>query len=151
MRARGSQLRALAHQAFSRSGIAGSKWYSRRMPGTVKDAVDTYIAAASERDPAARAKLLETCFAEDGCIVTRNREIRGRAALADEFAALHADPQFLPIRIVSAIDAQGATFRFLSAVERHDGQSREFFDAGEIDATGRISRILTFAERLADS
>src|SRR5437016_3337674 len=121
------------------------------MRGTVKDAVDAYISAASEPDPVARAALLEACFAEDGRIVTRNREIRGRAAVADMFATLHADPQFLRIQIVSAIDAQGTTFRFLSAVERRDGQSREFFDAGQVDATGRISLIFTFAGRLSDS
>jgi hypothetical protein len=34
-------------------------------------------------------------------------------------------------------------------VERRDGLNLEFFDAGEIDATGRISLLLTFAGPLA--
>ncbi len=113
--------------------------------------MDTYIRAASERDPERRAKLLEACFAADVRFISRNREIRGRAALADEIARLLADPQLLRIRILSAIDAGNSTFRFRSVVERRDGMNLEFFDAGEVDATGRISLVLTFAGPLAPS
>jgi hypothetical protein len=119
------------------------------MRSSVAVVVDTYIRAASERDPQARAALLEACFAADGRIVSRSREIRGRAALGDEIAKLLADPQLLRIRVVSAIDAGGSTFRFRSVVERRDGTNLEFFDAGEVDATGRISLVLTFAGPLA--
>src|SRR5260221_13464225 len=61
------------------------------MRSGVEAAVETYIRAASERDPEARAALLEACFAADGRIVSRRREIRGRAALADEIAKLLAE------------------------------------------------------------
>lgn len=115
------------------------------MRNTVEAAVGTYIRAASERDPVTRAAMLEACFAADGRIVSRSREIRGRAALADEIARLLADPQLLRIRVVSAMDAGATTFRFRSVVERRDGVNLEFFDAGEVDATGRISLLLTFA------
>jgi SnoaL-like domain len=118
------------------------------MRSVVEAAVDSYIRAASERDPAARAALLEACFAADGRLITRSREIRGRAALADEIAKLLADPQLQRIRILSVIDAGDSTFRFRSAVERGDGRNLEFYDAGEVDATGRISLILTFADPL---
>jgi hypothetical protein len=37
-----------------------------------------------------------------------------------------------------------------SIVERRDGTSIEFFDAGEIDADGRIATLLVFAGPLAD-
>jgi hypothetical protein len=36
-------------------------------------------------------------------------------------------------------------------VERRDGTSLEFFDAGEIDADGRISLLLTFDGPLDDA
>lgn len=121
------------------------------MPSTVREAVDTYICAVSERDPVARAKLIEACFAEDGRMVARSREVRGRAALDEEIARLLADQQFVRVRILSEIDAQGTTFRFRSAVDRRDGQSHEFFDAGQVDANGRISLILVFSGPLADS
>jgi hypothetical protein len=60
-------------------------------------------------------------------------------------AAFHADPQLLRVRVTSAIDARGPTFRFHAVVDRNDGASLESFDAGEIDASGRISLLLTFA------
>src|SRR5438309_9140490 len=77
------------------------------MPSPVQIAVDTYIRAWSERDAALRATMLEACFAEDGRMVTRSREIRGRAALAQEMARILADPQLARIRVASAIDALG--------------------------------------------
>lgn len=115
----------------------------------VEAAVLTYIQAASARDPAVRMRLLEACFAAEGRIVTRSGEIRGREAVASMFARVHADPQFERIRVTSAIDAQGTTYRLRSVIERRDGTSLEFFDTGEIDASGKISLVLAFAGELA--
>ena len=120
------------------------------MPSPVETAVQTYIRAAAERDPGARAKLLEACFAEDGRIVTRSSVIRGRTAVDAMIARFHADPQNLGFRMTSAIDAAGTTFRYRSVVERSDGTRIEFFDAGEIDADGRIVTLLVFAGPLAE-
>ncbi len=113
-------------------------------------AVDTYIKAWGERDPEVRAAMIEACFAAGGRIVMRSREIRGRAALADEMATFLADPRLLRVRVTSAIDARDTTFRFRAVVERSDGTSLESFDAGEIDASGRISLLLTFAGPLGE-
>jgi hypothetical protein len=120
------------------------------MPNSIERAVETYIKAWSERDPAVRARLLEACFASDGRVVTRSREIRGRAALASLIGSFLSDPQFVRIRATSAIDAQGTTFRFRGVAERSDGTSVEAFDAGEIDASGRISLVLTFPGPLGE-
>ena len=58
-----------------------------------------------------------------------------------------ADPQWLRVRITSAVDAVGTTFRFaplsIATTVRVD-----LFDAGEIDETGRIALILTFVDPL---
>ncbi len=121
------------------------------MPSPVETAVDTYIRLWSERDPAAREAMIEACFAADGRIVTRGTPIRGRAGLAAAVQSFQADPQWRGIRIVSAIDAVGTTFRFIARLERHDGTFVDGFDAGEIDADGRIAVILTFGGRLADA
>ena len=120
------------------------------MPSPVQIAVDTYIRAAGERDPAERARLLEACFAEDGRFVTRSGVLRGRAALDAVIARFFADPQNVGFRMTSAIDAAGTTFRYRSVVLRADGSELEFFDAGEIDADGRIATMLLFAGPLAD-
>lgn len=115
------------------------------MASAVEVAVDTYIRAACERDPAVRAQLLEQCVAVDCRMVTSSREIRGRAALVAMLDRFLADPQVLRIRVTSAIDARGTIFRYHAVAEMRDGTSAEAFDAGEIDASGRISLILTFA------
>lgn len=115
------------------------------MPSPVQSAVETYVRMAGERDPAVRGQLLDACFAENGRMVTRHRELRGRQALAEMFARVHADPEFAGVRLISAIDAQGTTFRYRAVVDRRDGTAAESFDAGEIDADGRISLLLTFA------
>ena len=114
------------------------------MSSPVEIAVETYMRAAGERDPIARSKLLEACFAEDGRIVVRSGVIRGRPATDAMFARFFADPRNLGFRMASAIDAAGTTFRYRSIVERSDGTSTEFFDAGEIDADGRITTLLVF-------
>ena len=121
------------------------------MPSPVEIAVQTYIRASGERDPAARAKLLEACFADDGRFVTRTAVICGRAGVDAMIARSLADPQMLGFRVASVVDAVGTTFRYRSIVERRDGTSLEFFDAGEIDADGRIATLLVFAGPLANA
>lgn len=121
------------------------------MPSSVETAVATYIRASGERDPGARGKLLEACFAEDGRMVTRSGVIRGRAGIDALIARFLGDPQMLGFRLTSAVDAAGTTFRYRSIVERSDGTTTEFFDAGEIDADGRIATLLVFGGPLADA
>jgi hypothetical protein len=121
------------------------------MASALQIAVDTYVRMWNEPDPAVRAAMLEACFAADGRLVTRSREIRGRAQLTEFMTKFLADPQVSKIRVTSPIDAQGTTFRFHAVVELRDGTQLESFDAGQIDADGRISLILTFAGPLTDS
>jgi hypothetical protein len=121
------------------------------MPSPVEVAVDTYIRACCTRDPLVRSELLEASLAADVRMVTRSREIRGRAVLIQELTRFLAAPALLGIRIVSAVDASGTTFRYRAVADMRDGTSAEAFDAGEIDADGRISLILTFAGPLADA
>lgn len=125
--------------------------YGSGMPSPVEVAVETYIRAASERDPTVRAQLLEACFAENGRMVTRSREIRGRAALLEDLSRFLDGSRVSRVRVTSAVDAQGTTFRYRAVAEMSDGTCVEAFDAGEIDAHGRISLILTFAGALADA
>jgi len=121
------------------------------MPSRVEAAVVTYIRAWSERDPVARAQMLEACFAADGRIVERHQTTLGRAALAEMVTRFLDDPQWARVRVTSVIDAVGTTFRFRAAIDRHDGTTLELFDAGEVDETGRIRLILTFVEPLRES
>jgi hypothetical protein len=121
------------------------------MASPVEVAVDTYIRACCTRDPVVRSELLEASLAADVRMVTGGREIRGRAALIKELTRFLADSQLLRIRLLSAVDARGTIFRYRAVADMRDGTSAEAFDAGEIDADGRISLILTFAGPLADA
>ena len=114
------------------------------MTSAIERAVEAYVRAWNERDPAARAKWIEQCFAPAGRVVTRSRTIRGRDGLEREIASLLADPQWKEVRL-GALDAAGTTFRLHGFADRHDGTSAHAFDAGEIDSDGRIALILTFA------
>jgi hypothetical protein len=121
------------------------------MPSAVERAVDTYVRAWSEPDAAIRAQMLEECFAEDGRIVAPSSQIRGRAALAEFMTRFLAEPTLLRVRVTSAVDVGETTFRYCSSIERRDGTSREFLDAGELDASGRIALLLVFTGRLGDA
>ena len=115
------------------------------MPSASEIAAQTYVAVWQEPDAVTRARLLEGCFAVEGRIVSPGAVIRGRAALAAALEAFFADPRGLSARLVSAIDAQGPIFRFRSVVEDRDGHIVfDGFDAGEVDAEGRITVLLTF-------
>ena len=122
------------------------------MSTPIEIAVRTYAAIFQEPDPSVRATLIETCWAEDGRLVTRSGEIRGRAGIAAMADAAFADPRGLTIELASVIDAKGSTFRFRARTTCRDGSSvPEVFDAGMIGADGRITLILTFAGPLADA
>jgi hypothetical protein len=115
------------------------------VPSPTEIAAQTYVAAWQEPDPAARARLIEACFAVDGRIVSRGAVIRGRTALAAAIADLRADPRGLSARLASAIDVQGPIFRLRAVVEDRDGRVVfDGFDAAEVDADGRIVVLLAF-------
>ncbi len=121
------------------------------MSSPVEIAVQTYVRACCEREPTLRAELLTACFAADGRMVTGSRELRGPTAIAEMLSRFYADPKLLRIRLLSVIQARGTTFRYRAVAEFSDGTSAEAFDAGEVDANGQISLILTFAGPLADA
>ncbi len=90
--------------------------------------------------------MIDACWAEDGRLVTRNGEIRGRAAVAAMFDRFLADPRGFRVELVSVIDAKGTTFRFHARTIARDGTPvPDVYDAGVIDADGRICLLLTFA------
>jgi hypothetical protein len=116
------------------------------MPTPTEIAAQTYIAAWQQPDAAARVRLIDACFAADGRIVAPGSVIRGRGGLAKAIDDFLSDPRGLSARLVGAIDAQGPMFRFHSVVEDRDGRIVfHGFDAGETDASGRITVLLAFS------
>ncbi len=116
----------------------------------VEVAVDTYIRAVCKSDHETRVALLEQCLAPDIRMVTSGREICGRTEFVGELNRFLSDPNLAQVRVSSAVQAKGKTFRYRAIAEFKNGTSAEAFDAGEIDAKGRIALILTFAGPLPD-
>ena len=115
------------------------------MSSSTEIAAQTYVAAWQEPDAAARARLIDACFAAEGRIVSPGAVIRGRAALAAAIDDLFADSRGLSVRLVSAIDVQGPIFRLRAVVEDRDSRIVfDGFDAAEVDADGRIAVLLAF-------
>ncbi len=113
------------------------------MPST-EESVDTYIAIANERDATKRAAMLDACWAEHGRLVVHGgRTLVGRAALLAMYDRFFADPRVVGVRVV-AKDVRGTTFRFRYVTEFAEGKTIEGFDAGEVDADGRIQVLLVF-------
>lgn len=119
------------------------------MANTIEATITTYIRAFTERDPAARAALIESCFAADGRLIGTAREIRGRAELDAMMARIANDPRWRCIRLTSAIDVRDRAFRMSGVVERHDGTTAESFDAGVVNAAGQIELLMTFVGPLS--
>ena len=116
------------------------------MSSPAEIAAQTYIAAWQEPDAAARARLIDACFAEDGRLVAPGSVIHGSAGLAAAICDFLADPRGLSARLVGAIETQGPLFRFHSVVEDRDRRIVfHGFDAGEADASGRITVLLAFS------
>ncbi len=120
------------------------------MTTPVKNAVDTYIRACTERDPTERARLLESSFADDGRIVSGGREMRGRAEVLAMLDRFWSDPEVVGIRVTSVVETRGTIFRYRAVTDFRTRPGAEVFDAGELDASGRIGLILTFAGPLDD-
>ncbi|MFZ5895488.1 MAG: hypothetical protein ACOY0T_30810 [Myxococcota bacterium] len=113
------------------------------MAKAVKGVVETWVRIPRERDAAVRTQLLEECFASDGRLISRSREVRGRAAMAELITQFLSDPQ-VPEMHVGVIDTGVKTFRYHVVLERRDGTKLEFSDSGLIDEDGRICLVLTF-------
>lgn len=102
------------------------------------------MAIARERDPAARARLLESCWADAGRLVVHGgRTLQGRAQMQAMFDRFAADTSIADVRVLEK-DARGTTFQLRYVTERKDGTRTEALDVGEVDAEGRIALLIVF-------
>ena len=108
-------------------------------------AVERYIAAWNESDPARIAALLDGCVAGGASLMSNQHAVTGRAALADFVAAFRAArPQDRAV-LTSAVETVGRRFRFTGGGIGADGKPYgEVMDVGELDGEGRIAWLVTF-------
>jgi len=107
--------------------------------------IDTYLAAWSEADDAARAELVGTVWAQDGRLIDPPMAASGH----DEISAMHAalQGQFAghAFRRASAIDEHHGFVRFGWELVGPDGTvALKGMDVGEVGDDGRLRRITGF-------
>lgn len=111
----------------------------------VETAIERYISAWNEEDAVLRRRLLDACWSERGTYVDPAVALRGRDALAAHIAAVRAGRPGARLEFASAIDAHHDVLRFHWRVVRADGTTGDIsLDIGEMDADGRIARMIGF-------
>jgi hypothetical protein len=143
-------LSAIIVGAWSLSAAALAAQAQPDVPA-VDETITLYAAAWNEPDAVARRRLLERAWAATGTYTDPTAHVEGRAAL-DKHIEVYLKTQPAGTRIVpaSAIDAHHGRFRFAWKMLAPDGSvAIEGLDYGELDADGRISRIVGFFGPLA--
>lgn len=115
----------------------------------VERAVLGYVAAWNEDDPARLRQLLQECWAEQGMVVSNYETIFGREALFNHIMKFReANPGTRGL-LTSGIEQHHDFFRFTVIAVKPDGMPYSpALDVGELDADGRIERIVTFFHEL---
>jgi len=104
-----------------------------------------YVAAWNEPDAATRLEILERCWADDAAYVDPNVELRGRSALCEHISSVQAGRPGAWIETMSGVDLHHYVVRFLWRLVRADGSFGETsIDFGEVDANGRLTKIVGF-------
>jgi SnoaL-like protein len=112
---------------------------------TIIKNVEDYVAAWNEPDAAARTKLLDSCWAEDATYLDPNADLRGRSALGAHITKMQAGRPGARIEFMSGIDLHHNVVRFLWRLVRGDGSTGDVsIDFGEVDASGKLVRIVGF-------
>ena len=112
---------------------------------TVVTNVLEYVSAWNEPDAATRLKILERCWADDAAYVDPNVELRGRSALCEHISKMQAKRPGARIEMLSGVDLHHHVIRFLWRLVRADGSFGETsIDFGEVDASGRLTKISGF-------
>jgi hypothetical protein len=111
----------------------------------VERAVLSYVAAWNEDDPAKLAKILDECWAEQGIVVSNYETIIGRRSLYERIVAFRRENPGTRGFLTSGIEQHHDFFRFTAIAVKADGRYfSPALDVGELDASGRIERIVTF-------
>jgi hypothetical protein len=104
-----------------------------------------YVAAWNEPDAAIRLEILERCWADDAAYVDPNVELRGRSALCEHISKVQKGRPGARIEMMSGVDLHHHVVRFLWRLVRADGSCGETsIDFGEVDANGRLAKIVGF-------
>ena len=109
------------------------------------DVLNAYMAAWNEPDAGKRMALLERAWAEGGIYIDPLSDVKGRDALSDVIAGLHAQQPGASLVLASGIDQHHNQVRFRWDFIGADGKTAiQGIDVGEIANDGRLARIIGF-------
>ena len=107
--------------------------------------IDGYLSAYNEPDRARRDALIERVWAADGRLVDPPLAAEGRSAISDMAETMQGQFAGHAFRRVSGVDLHHDQVRFAWELVGPDGQvALAGTDAGELDADGRLRRIVGF-------
>ncbi|HEY1630716.1 MAG TPA: nuclear transport factor 2 family protein [Rhizomicrobium sp.] len=108
-------------------------------------AVEAYFAAWNEKDPARISALVKSCIAADAQLTSSAHSVTGADALAEFIVAFRQMRPGDAAVLTSKVESVGAVFRFTGCGKQPDGTVySDVMDVGELDADGRIKRLVTF-------
>lgn len=111
----------------------------------VNEVITAYGAAWNETDEAARRKLLDDGWADDGVYCDPTATVNGRDALVAHIAGFHQRFPGARIDQASGVDEHDGWLRFAWTMLAPDGATiMDGFDVGELGPDGRLRRIIGF-------
>lgn len=111
----------------------------------VNEVVTAYSAAWNETDEAARRKLLDHGWADDGVYCDPTATVNGRDALVAHIAGFHQQFPGAHIDQASGVDEHDGWLRFAWTMLGPDGATiMDGIDVGELGPDGRLRRIVGF-------
>ena len=111
----------------------------------VNEVVSAYCAAWHETDEAARRKLLDESWADDGVYCDPTATVTGRDALIAHLGGFHERFPGARIDQASGVDEHDGWLRFAWTMVGADGATiMDGFDCGELAPDGRLRRIVGF-------
>ena len=109
------------------------------------EVVSAYGAAWNEQDEAARRKLLEQAWADDGVYCDPTATVDGRDALVAHIGGFQTMLPGARIETSSGVDEHDGWLRFAWTMIGADGTpAMEGLDVGELGPDGRLRRIVGF-------
>lgn len=114
-------------------------------PMALESALTTYAAAWGEAGVGGRRQLLQRVWSDKGTYTDPTVQLQGRDALVAHIGAFQEKLPGARIQITTKIDAHHNAFRFGWRIVSASGTAlSEGMDYGEVDAAGRITRIVGF-------
>jgi hypothetical protein len=115
----------------------------------MNDVIDRYLACWNETDPAARRKLIEETWADDGTYIDPLAEARGHDAIEATIAAAQGQFPGFVFRLASPVDAHHQQARFSWSLGPKGAEPLVTgFDVAVTGDDGRLRAVLGFLDKV---